>query len=237
MFGKIDLLQPTLDVSSAEVIADTFQHIGYDLASKGDYDMAVKWLKRAYDIISRQAMDQLSVKGLELRLAICQGLVRGLIDIGSQECIQEANGLIEYIESEIGEKPLVLHWRLELLQKTPGEIFDIEAYSSILHRMVRSFDYSNASFTFLLFHIKNVRERNHRLARGLLDELLLRHVVASRNSEWLGKAVVRRIWMSTVDDNDSISALTDLNNLLDKVYDGLSAPLESDIAGAAHSVS
>lgn len=103
--------------------------------------------------------------------------------------------------------------------------------------MIRSFNYSNASFNFFLFHIKNLRERNHRLARGLLDELLLRHVITSKNNDWVGKTVVRRIWMNTVDDTDSISALTDLHNLLDKAYDGLSEPLESNIAGAAHSVS
>lgn len=237
MFGKIDLLRPILDVSSAELIAETFQNIGYGLASKGDYGMAVKWLKRAYDLISRQALDQLSVKGLELRLVICQGLVRGLLDIGSQECVEEANRLIEYIESEVGDKPLVLHWRLELLQKAPGEVFDIEAYSSILNRMVRCFDYSDASLEFLLHHINNLRERSHRLARSLLDELLLRHVVASKNSDWMGKTLTRRIWMSTMDDTNSISAPTDLHNLLDKACDGLSEPLEPDITGAAHSVS
>lgn len=237
MFGKIDHLRPALDASSAEIIADTFHRIGYDLSSKGDYGMAVKWLKRAYDIICRQALDKLSVRGLELRLAIFQGLVRGLLDTDSQECFQEADKLIEYIESEIGDKPLVLHLRLELLQKAPEVVFDVEAYSGVLHRMVRSFDYSDMTFIFLLHHLKNLRERNHRLARGLLDELLLRHVIASKNSEWMGKTIVRRIWMNTVDDADSISALTDLQNLLDKVYDGLSEPLESDIAGAAHSVS
>ncbi|EHK16036.1 uncharacterized protein TRIVIDRAFT_40031, partial [Trichoderma virens Gv29-8] len=225
MFGKIDALRPTLDSSSAEIIADTLQHIGFDVASKGDHGMAVKWLKRAYDIINHQALDQLSTKGLELRLAICQGLVRGLLDIGSEVCVQEASNLIEYIESEIGDKPLVLHWRLELLQKAPGEAFDIDAYSSILHRMVRSFDYSDASFCFLLHHIKALREKNPRLARGLLDELLLKHIISSKRSEWIGKAVVRRIWMTTVDDTNSIEALTDLQNLLDKVNDALSEPL------------
>ncbi|PKK50187.1 hypothetical protein CI102_7171 [Trichoderma harzianum] len=225
MFGKIDAIRPTLDPRSAEIIADTLQHIGFDLASKGDYSMAVKWLKRAYDIINHQALDQLSSKGLELRLAICQGLVRGLLDIGSPECVQEANSLIEYIESEIGEKPLVLHWRLELLQKAPGEIFDIDAYSSILHRMVRSFDYSDASFYFLLHHIKSLREKNHRLARGLLDELLLQHIISSKNREWIGKTVVRRVWMNTVDETNSIEALADLKKLLDKVSDALSEPL------------
>ncbi|PTB40057.1 hypothetical protein M441DRAFT_459152 [Trichoderma asperellum CBS 433.97] len=202
MFGKIDHLRPALDASSAEIIADTFHRIGYDLSSKGDYGMAVKWLKRAYDIICRQALDKLSVRGLELRLAIFQGLVRGLLDTDSQECFQEADKLIEYIESEIGDKPLVLHLRLELLQKAPEVVFDVEAYSGVLHRMVRSFDYSDMTFIFLLHHLKNLRERNHRLARGLLDELLLRHVIASKNSEWMGKTIVRRIWMNTTRDTE-----------------------------------
>ncbi|EGR47977.1 uncharacterized protein TRIREDRAFT_62938, partial [Trichoderma reesei QM6a] len=218
MFGKIDALQPTLDSISAEIIADTLQHIGFDLASKGDHGMAVKWLKRAYNIINHQALDQLSAKGLELRLAICQGLVRGLLDVGSHVCVQEANDLIGYIESEIGDKPLVLHWRLELLQRLPGETFDVDAYSSILHRMVRSFDYSDASFYFLLHHIRRLREKSPRLARGLLDELLLQHIVSSRKGEWIGMIVVRRLWMVTVDSTDasrdsySTEPLTDLQN-------------------------
>jgi hypothetical protein len=242
MFGKIDALQPTLDSISAEIIADTLQHIGFDLASKGDHGMAVKWLKRAYNIINHQALDQLSAKGLELRLAICQGLVRGLLDVGSHVCVQEANDLIGYIESEIGDKPLVLHWRLELLQRLPGETFDVDAYSSILHRMVRSFDYSDASFYFLLHHIRRLREKSPRLARGLLDELLLQHIVSSRKGEWIGMIVVRRLWMVTVDSTDasrdsySTEPLTDLQSLLDKVHDGLFEPLSSDIACAAHSV-
>ncbi|PNP45997.1 hypothetical protein THARTR1_10831 [Trichoderma harzianum] len=235
MFGKIDALGPTLDPRSAEIIADTLQHIGFDLASKGDHGMAVKWLKRAYNIINHQALDLLSNQGLELRLAICQGLVRGLLDIGSLACVEEANSLIEYIESEIGDKPLVLHWRLELLQKAPGEVFDIDAYSSILHRMVRSFDHSDASFHFLLHHIKSLREKNHPLARVLLDELLLQHIISSKNGQWIGKTVVRRIWMNTVDETNSIEALVDLQKLLDKVNDAPSEPLGCDVAGAAHS--
>ncbi|KAL7808306.1 SPO22 domain-containing protein [Trichoderma aethiopicum] len=222
MFGKIDALRPTLDSISAEIIADTLQHIGFDLASKGDHGMAVKWLRRAYHIINLQALDQLSAKGLELRLAICQGLVRGLLDVGSDVCVKEANDLVEYVESEIGDKPLVLHWRLELLQRAPGETFDVDAYSSILHRMVRAFDYSDASFYFLLHHLRNLREKSPRLSRGLLDELLLQHVISSRKSEWIGKIIIKRIWMVTVDpidsssDADSTELLTDLQHLLDK---------------------
>ncbi|RFU77094.1 tpr [Trichoderma arundinaceum] len=234
MFGKIDALRPTLYSSSAEIIASTLQNIGSDLASKRDHDMAVKWLKRAYSILNYHALDHLSARGLELRQAICQGLVQGLLDIGSPTCVQEANDLIEYVASEIGDKPIVLHWRLEVLRKTPGETFDIEAYSSILSRMVRSFDYSEDSFYFLLDHIKSLREKSPRLACGLSDQLLLQHIVSSKKNEWIGKIIVRRIWMSTLDDTNLVEALADLHTLLDKAYDGLSKPLESDIAGAAH---
>ncbi|KAK5997795.1 hypothetical protein PT974_00156 [Cladobotryum mycophilum] len=239
MFSKTDTLRQTLDVPSAEIIADTLQHIGFDLSSKGDSAMAVKWLKRAHEIISRQALDQLSTHGLELRLAICQGLVRGLLDIGSQESVQEAGDLIAYVESEIGDKPVVLHWRLELLQKSPDEVFDIDAYASLLRRMIRSFDFSDGTFHFLLHHIKELRERSSRLARGLLDELLLQHILQSTKTDWLNKIVVRRIWMSTMETgsvDESMDASADVKNLLDTIHDTLSEPLKPDVAGAAHSL-
>lgn len=237
MFRKIDDLGPTLDSGSAEIIADTLMHIGLDLASKGDNPMAEKWLRRAYEVISHQALDRLSPLGLELRLAICQGLISAFLAIGSQERVQEATNLIEYIESEIGDKALVLHWRLELLQNAPGEVFDIEAYASILHRMVRAFDCSDVSFHFLLEHVNKLKEKSPRLARSLLDELLLQHVIPSKKAEWIGKSILRRIWMGTADEVDPIAASADLQHLLDKAYDCLAQPVESDVAGAAQAVS
>ncbi|PNY23779.1 Uncharacterized protein TCAP_06278 [Tolypocladium capitatum] len=235
MFSKTGSLRQNLHVSSAENMADTLQHIGADLSSAGDHNMALKWFKRASDLINSQNLEQLSVHGLELRLAICQGRVQSLLAIGSPGCLQEAVDLVAYVESEIGDKPVVLHWRLEILQKSPDEVFDAEAYASILRRMIRCFDFSHGTFHFLLHHIKELRDKSSRLACGLLDELLKQHVLHSGNVAWINKAVVRRIWMATM-DSESAEPLTVLHGLLDQVYDALSEPLSPDATGAAHSL-
>lgn len=235
MFSKTDSLRQNLEVSSAENMADTLQHIGADLSSAGDHNMALKWFKRASDLINSQNLDQLSMHGLELRLAICQGRVQSLLGVGSPDCLQEANDLVAYVESEVGDKPVVLHWQLEILQKSPDEVFDAEAYASILRRMIRCFDFSDGTFHFLLHHIKELRDKSSRLACGLLDELLKQHVLHSGNVAWINKAVVRRIWMATM-GSESTESLTTLHGLLDTIFDALSEPLAPDATGAAHSV-
>ncbi|CAM1510467.1 Fc.00g008020.m01.CDS01 [Cosmosporella sp. VM-42] len=235
MYSKTDTLRNNLDASSAEHMADALQHIGSDLSSRGDFGMALKWLRRAYELINGQDLERLSAEGLELRLAICHDLVQAMLGVGSPECVQEANDLVAFVESEIGDKPVVLHWRLEILQKSPGEIFDTEAYASILRRMIRSIDFSDTLFSFLLHHIKELRERNSRLAIGLLDELLLTRVLQSNNAEWVGKTLVRRVWMSTM-DSDSSTGATDLMILLRRIPAEFCDLLHPDATGAAHSL-
>lgn len=238
MFTKTEALRPNLDVRSAEMMADTLRHIGADLFSKKDYPLAIKWLKRAYDIFNSQDIGIMSMEGLESRTAICHSLIRSLLGVGSPESINEADSLVAYVESEIGDKPVVLHWRLEILQTWPGETFDIGKYSSILRRMIRMFEPSAKSFDFLLHHIKELRKKSSKLAIALIDEFLTQQLLKLANKEWLSKAVVTRIWMSTVEGDlaepDGSNLLT---GVLDTVSDAVQEPLSPDAAGAAHSVS
>ncbi|KAI5458131.1 meiosis protein SPO22/ZIP4 like-domain-containing protein [Mariannaea sp. PMI_226] len=216
MYSKAEALRHYSDPLSAEHMADTLQHIGSDLASKSDHKMALKWLRRAYELINSQEIEQLSSQSLNLRLAICHDLIQVLLTVGSPECIQEAEDLVTYVESEIGDKPVVLHWRLELLQKSPGEAFDTDACASILRRMIRSIDFSDAVLGFLLHNIKQIRDRSSQLAIGLLDELLLTKLLIFKNVEWIGKALVHRVWMSTVETEYS-EGVNNLSALFDRV--------------------
>lgn len=193
MFSNTDSLRQSLDVSSAETMANTLRHIGADLLSTDQHILALKWLGRALHLLNAQSLEQLSMHGLELRLAICQGRVQSLLGIGSPEPLQEVNDLVAYVESKMGDKPVVLHWQLEILQKSPAEVFDAEACASILRHMIRAFDFSEGTFQFLLHSIKELRDKSSRLACGLLDELMKRHILQSGNAAWIGRAVVRRI--------------------------------------------
>ncbi|KAK7423893.1 sporulation-specific protein 22 [Neonectria punicea] len=235
MYTKAEGLRHHLDPTSAELMADTLQHIGSDLSSKGDYSMALKWLRRAYELINGQELERLSAEGLELRLAICHQLVQVLLAIGSPENLREADDLVAYVESEIGDKPVVLHWKLEILQKSPAEVFDTDACASLLRRMIRSIDFSDAVFGFLLHNIKELRDRSSRLAMGLLDELLLTRLFPLANPDWIGKAIVRRVWMSTMEADD-VDGATDLMALIARVPQESSALLNADATIAAQSL-
>jgi hypothetical protein len=235
MFAKAIELRHKLDVPAVERLADAIHHIGNDTLSKNDLNTAIKWLRRGYDLLNSQPIERLSVDGLDCRLAICQDIVQGLLAVGSTDMVQEASDFIAYLEGEIGNKPIVLHWQLEILQKAPGEVFDTEAYASVLRQMIRTFDFSDESLQFLLHHVRQLRERNSALACGLVDELLLQRLVMSGNTEWVDKTMVRRIWMATMELglSDSVSAL---NPLLDRLHELHPKPLGPDAIGAIHSV-
>lgn len=235
MYTKAESLRHHLEPPSAEHLADTLQHIGSDLFSKSDHSMALKWLRRAYELINGQELERLSRQGLDLRLEICHDLVQVLLATGSPEHIQEADDLVAYLESEIGDKPVVLHWKLEILQKSPKEAFDTDACASILRRMIRSIDFSDAVLGFLLQNIKELRDRNSELATGLLDELLLSRLLSLGNSEWIGKTVVRRVWVSTMETESSTSA-NHIMTLFERIPLESGSLLNADVTAAAQSL-
>ncbi|KEY69696.1 hypothetical protein S7711_03182 [Stachybotrys chartarum IBT 7711] len=235
MFNKTTDLQRRLSVASTENMADSLLHIGQSLSSKNDDVAAIKWLKRACGLLNAQDLDKLSISGLDLRLAISHTLIKSFLNIGSTECVQEANDVVALVESGIGDKPVVLHWRLEILQRSPRELFDIDAYTSIIRRMIRTFDFSHGSLHFILYHVKELADKTPILTTGLLDELLLQRVLPSQNPDWISKTIVRRIWVATMDTyaGDSIPKL---RSTLDRVCDSIGGPVGPDAAGACHSL-
>ncbi|KAF4589779.1 TPR-like protein [Ophiocordyceps camponoti-floridani] len=235
MFGKTEMLRRHMDTPAAEVMADALRHIGADLSSKGNHTLALQWLRRAHDLIDGQSPENLSTHGLELRLAICHGRVQSLLAVDSAESLQEANDIVAYVESELGDKPIVLHWRLEILQKSPDDVMGAEARASILRRMVRCFDRSDDGLDFLLHQFTELSRCCGRLALGLLDELFRRHLLTSANLVWIGKGVVRRTWMVTMVEGDG-EVLGSLRGVMDEAFDALSGPLKPDAAGAVHSL-
>ncbi|KAM0409632.1 hypothetical protein ACHAPZ_000206 [Fusarium culmorum] len=216
MYAKADNLLQHVDSSSAERLADTFHCIGGELSSKEDHDMALKWLRRALNLINAQGLERLSTEGLELRMSIHHELIQTLLATGSEEHFEEADNLASQVESEIGDKPIVLHWKLEIIHRLPGELFDADACASILRRMIRSFSLSDPGLGFLLHGIGELRTRGPRLAVGLMEELIIRKLIPCGNLDWIGKAVVRRVWMGTM-ETDTSTGVGDLVRLLDQL--------------------
>ncbi|TXC04890.1 hypothetical protein FocTR4_00001914 [Fusarium oxysporum f. sp. cubense] len=185
-----------------------------------DLDGALLSMAKAADYIDRlkkidnlTTEDRVQVQKIEAEYLTMRC---ALLATGSQDGLQEAENLVSHVESEIGDKPVVLHWRLEILQRSPSEFFNADACASILRRMIRSLDLSDAGLDFLLHGISELRMRGPRLAIGLMDELLLRKLMPSRNMDWIGKAIVRRVWIGTMEADASVS-VADLIQTLDQL--------------------
>ncbi|KAI0454480.1 meiosis protein SPO22/ZIP4 like-domain-containing protein [Xylaria acuta] len=150
VYGSLEKLIPKIDTVSAEQVADALFEIGRGLALQKNFVLASKWLERAYELISTQEIGQLSRDAIELRLAISQALIQVYLDIGSPDYMSRAENHIAYIESELGDKLIVLLFRTEVLLRSPAEIFDSKAYSDILRRMMRTVDMSESYFKLLV---------------------------------------------------------------------------------------
>lgn len=74
MFSKIKLMHCEIPPSTAENFTDLMYEMGKDLLRKRNYELAVRWLERAYDVISEQELEMLSSEAGELRLSIMQSI-------------------------------------------------------------------------------------------------------------------------------------------------------------------
>ena len=228
MYSKIP---PTaeLGVSEAEVLADVLYEVGKDLAAKKDHTLAVKWLNRAYEALESQSLEILSREATELQLAIMQSLVSTYLELKTDEGRQNAERIVRYLASELGDKPVVLLLELELLGSPEDETFDTTAYGHVLRRMIRVFSPSDSYFKVVISHIRKLHGKNPRHACKLLDEFLPT-LCLSGHEDWVEKAVVHRVWMAQESDDP------ELVDEAGRVFSQLQQPLGADATMAALAV-
>jgi hypothetical protein len=236
MYSKSEPLRQSLDTTSAENLADILSEIGKDSLAKQDFPMAVKWLERAFDVINSKELERLSREAVELRISICHAFVRALLGIGTLESTERAENLVGFIESEIGDEPVVLLLRLEMVQKAPAEVFDADVYADILRRMIRSFDFSDAHFKLATHHIRKLYDKSPGLGSRVLSEMLRTKILQSGVPDWIERVVILRIWM-TINSRESPECTTELIVLLTEIQENLEIPLRSTATIAAQTVS
>lgn len=236
MLRKAGDLLTNLDATLSENLADTFFDIGRAFLPKKEFQMAVKWLERAYEIIDAQDIEKLSRDGVELRLAILQAYIQALVGTKTRDNLRRAEDLVAYVETELGDKPVLLLLGLELLQSAPGEEFDSLAYESVLHRMIKSFNFTEEHFKFVLHHARWLHDRSAALGCSVMDDLIATKILPSEKGEWIEKALVLRVFMAT-SQSGIIENCIELGDLLAKVKETLSEPIQPPAAAAAQSVS
>ena len=231
MYTKAEQLLECLTPEYAERLADVLYEIGKSLSTVNDFKAAIKWLKRATEVINGQEIEHLSREGLELRLAILQALVTALLGTGTPETLEEAKNYVGFIEAEAGNKFVVSLLKLELLQKMPAEVFDSDAYADVLRHIIRTFSFSESGFKLIMHHIRKLHDKSPGAGCAVLDDFIVALSGSEKDGGWIEKSVVTRIWMITNqrDSSETIKAAQD-------VLGRLSRPLSAEAAVAAQAV-
>ena len=230
MYTKAERLHQFLTPEYAERLADVLYEIGKSLTTKSDFSLAIKWLERANEVINSQSLDVLSREGIELRLAILQAMVTALLGIGAPDALEKARRYVGCIETEVGNKLVVSLLRLELLHKTPAEVFDSDAYADVLRRIIRNFNSTDSAFKLIVHHTRKLHDKSPGAGCTVLDEFISA-LVGEENPDWMERAVVTRMWM-IINQRDSIETINSIRGVLSLV----SRPLTAEAATAALAV-
>lgn len=230
MYTKAEGLRQFLSPDYAERLADVLYEIGKSLSARSDFAIAIKWFDRANEVINCSGIERLSREGIELRLAILQALVTALLGAGTAEGLEQARNYVGFIEAEAGNKFVVSLLKLELLQKTPAEVFDSEPYADVLRYIIRNFSFSESGFKLIMHHIRKLHDKSPGAGCAVLDDFILALSGAEKDG-WMEKAVVTRMWMIT-NQRDSIETI----NVAQDVLGHLSTALSAEAAVAAQAV-
>lgn len=230
LFAQADQLLKKARPTAAKIIIDVLFQIGKGILHKNDFQMAGKWLQRAWDAINSQQLQDMSRDAVELRMAILQSLVGALMGLETTDGIEKAHNLVNYMESEIGDQPVILLLSLEILDRSPGEAFDSEAYANILRRMLRNFQSKESMFKLLMHHIRKLHTKAPTLGCSVLDEFLA-SLAKGGQSTWIDIVFVTRIHMA-ISHRDHTGSIDDVEKALSR----LEQPISSAAGFSAHTL-
>ncbi|KUJ18222.1 SPO22-domain-containing protein [Mollisia scopiformis] len=237
MYQKSISSQHLFDPQTAESLADVIYEMGKDQLAKKDYPLASKWLDRSYKFLNLQELDKLSIDANELRISIIESLIKALLGLQSPESYEQARNLVILLETELGDKLIVLLLKLDLLSAPTPEPFDSASYSDVLQRMTRTMYLNDSNFRLIMFHIRKLKDKSPSLACKALDDLLTLRLLKAEELQdsWIGKTIVTRLW-TTVNQRDSPEALQSLYDLFETITANLTKPMASDATLAAHTL-
>ncbi|KAL2263859.1 hypothetical protein VTK26DRAFT_4655 [Humicola hyalothermophila] len=230
MCTKAEDLRQFLSSEYAEKLADVLYEIGRSLSARNDFSLAIKWFERANEVVNTPGLEQLSREGLELRLAIVQALVTALLGTGTPDGLDKARNHVDLLESEASNKFVVSLLKLELLQRTPAEVFDSERYADVLRHIIRKSTYSESGFKLVMHHIRKLHDKSPGAGCAVLDDFILA-LTSAEKAMWTERAVVTRMWMIT-NQRDSVETIKAAQGVLEH----LSMPLSAEAAVAAQAL-
>lgn len=234
LFDKAFKFQPHLDPQSAESLADLLFEMGKQMLAQNEWELAVKWLERANDVLMGQELDKLSIDATELRTSILQSSVKALLGLQDEHSTQKATQLVEMLSSEIGDKLIVLLLKLEILSLPTNNTLDGDEYYCILRRMCCTIVLSDANFKLIMHHIRKLNDRCPSFACNILNEFLKTRIFQYGKDEWVEKALVTSLWMATKRDGDDV--LASVESVLEVVASNVTKAISASTTHASQTV-
>jgi hypothetical protein len=226
----------SFDSNTAEGLADVLYEMGKDLLHKQQYQLAVKWLDRSYEVLNGHELDRLSIDAGELRTSVTQTLVKALLYLKDSESVERAKSLVSLLESVLGDRLVVLLLKLEILSTSSAENFDSIQYSDVLYRITRSMTLSDVNFKLFMFHVRKLSSQSSSLACKALDDLLELRILKEERGEYMEKVLITRLWI-TLNQRESPEALNSLHELFSSIVNKTKKPISSAATHGAHTVS
>jgi hypothetical protein len=219
---------------TAEELAEVLYDIGKDEYEKKRFENAIRWLERALDILGDQngAMSK-SESVLDLKCSTISMLIKTLMDLHTPGTIQKAQSIMALMETEFGDRMLVLFLKLELLaaEKTP----EPGLYRSILLRLFRSTQLTKSNFKTLMHHVHKLRHLDPKEACQALDDFLTIRLFEQENEEFTERALVMRIWITT-SLPDCSRVIESIKEFLDLISRYLRGPVSTTATHASQTL-
>ncbi|KAF2036041.1 SPO22-domain-containing protein [Setomelanomma holmii] len=233
MYTKCKQLQQALTPESAESLADLLYEIGKDNLTKRNYEVAIRWSDRAYDLLGDHDMESLSPEASELRLSTMHNIVQAHMKVDTTDARDRAWQMIKLMETDYTDKMVVALLKIELLSKAPT--LDTDEYYTVLLRMVRTIVLNDTNFKTIMHHIHKLKEHSNASACKILDDLIDIRLFREENQVWIEKAVIMRIWIGTTSAM-SENVLDQTQELLDTVSQNSKAPQSAPATHAAQTL-
>lgn len=237
MFSHANLPARAVDSDSAEKLADLLYNIGQECLKTKKFDLAIKWLQRAHEVLQAQEPERLSIDASDLGITITQSRVQALLALQNDEAFAQATQLVDLLESVVGgDRLLVLLLRLEILNAPFNPHFDTSSYSDIIHKIIRTVMLTDSNFKLIMHHIRKLNDKAPGIACNMLDTFLQRRLFSEGTETWVETAVVNRVFMST-QAKDGMDVFAGVRGCLDVVVCGWKRALSLSATHACQTVS
>jgi Meiosis protein SPO22/ZIP4 like len=233
MFGQIEIKKLISDHTAVEELSDILYEIGRDEYSKKRPDIAIRWLEWTLNILDDQNLEYLTDTAPDLKLSTLHLLIKCFLAVRSPESLLRAQSIMELMDAEFGDKMIVSLLKLELLSANSKP--DPDVYHGVLLRLFRSIHLSRSNFKTIMHHLHKLRNIDPNEACKAIDEFLTIRLFEQDKEEFIERAAVMRIWITTT-TSTSTNMLTSLEELLGLISKNSKGPFSSAATHASQTL-